>query len=258
MNKVSVITINLNNLEGLKKTMQSVFDQTFQDIEYIVIDGGSEDGSKEWIELQSHKLVYWISERDTGIYNAMNKAVCKAGGEYIFFLNSGDLLISNEIFQTLNIASFNKDIIYGNIQIQGEVEKWIKTYPEFLTFDYFTYDTLPHSGGAFIKKNLFQIVGKYNERFRILADWEFYMKALFWYNCSYTYINKTISIFDANGFSSVIKNRELFKKELNIILTENFKTLFEINTEFKKIKHKYELLKSSRIVKAYLNIKRIL
>ncbi len=88
MLKLSIITINLNNLAGLQKTMQSVFEQTFTDYEYIVIDGGSTDGSKEYIEQHSDKLAYWVSEKDKGIYNAMNKGIIKAGGDYLLFLNS--------------------------------------------------------------------------------------------------------------------------------------------------------------------------
>ena len=85
--KISIITINYQNLEGLKKTVQSVINQTYSNIEYIVIDGNSEDGTKEFLESQDSNIEYWISEPDKGIYNAMNKGILKAKGDYLLFLN---------------------------------------------------------------------------------------------------------------------------------------------------------------------------
>lgn len=86
MNKrLSIITINYNNLEGLKKTVESVVNQTWQEFEYIVIDGGSTDGSATYLESQNDKITYWVSEPDKGIYSAMNKGIAKATGEYLLF-----------------------------------------------------------------------------------------------------------------------------------------------------------------------------
>ncbi|MGB8703989.1 MAG: glycosyltransferase, partial [Gillisia sp.] len=98
---LSIITVNLNNLEGLKRTMQSVFEQTWQEFEYIVIDGGSSDGSKEYIEANSAKIDHWVSEPDKGIYNGMNKGIKVANGEYLLFLNSGDELSRRNILQII-------------------------------------------------------------------------------------------------------------------------------------------------------------
>lgn len=84
--KLSVITINYNNAEGLAKTMDSVFRQRFSDFEYIVIDGGSTDGSKDLIVNNQDKIAYWCSEKDSGIYNAMNKGIREASGEYLLFI----------------------------------------------------------------------------------------------------------------------------------------------------------------------------
>ncbi len=89
--KLSIITVNLNNKDGLQKTIDSVISQTFKDFEWIVIDGGSTDGSKELIEKYSDYISYWVSEPDKGIYNAMNKGIKVAKGDYLEFLNSGDI-----------------------------------------------------------------------------------------------------------------------------------------------------------------------
>jgi glycosyltransferase involved in cell wall biosynthesis len=92
--KLTIITINYNNKEGLVKTFDSVRVQTWKDFEFIVIDGGSTDGCKELIE-QNHQINYWVSEKDSGVYNAMNKGIRKATGDYVIFMNSGDFFMMN-------------------------------------------------------------------------------------------------------------------------------------------------------------------
>ena len=99
--KLSIITINYNNLAGLQKTMESVFSQTCKDFEYIVIDGASTDGSAEYIRAHADQLTYWVSEKDTGIYNAMNKGVRAAKGEYLLMLNSGDFLVDDRVIERI-------------------------------------------------------------------------------------------------------------------------------------------------------------
>ena len=121
MLKLSIITINLNKREGLKKTMQSVFEQSFKDFEYIVIDGGSTDGSKELLQSYSSKITYWVSEKDNGIYHAMNKGAAKSTGNYLLFLNAADVLtdkkviekVADEIIKTNERYSFYT----GNMQL---------------------------------------------------------------------------------------------------------------------------------------------
>ena len=108
---LSIITVNLNNLTGLQKTMQSVFEQTFTNYEYIIIDGGSTDGSKEWIAQHADKLAYWVSEKDGGVFNAQNKGIVKSKGEYLLFLNSGDYFYTVEAIGALIQNSNNIDII---------------------------------------------------------------------------------------------------------------------------------------------------
>ncbi|MEP7170167.1 MAG: glycosyltransferase, partial [Bacteroidota bacterium] len=98
----SIITVNLNNAAGLKKTIESVVTQTFNDVEYIIIDGASTDGSKEVIKNYETKISYWVSEKDTGIYNAMNKAIKKAKAEYCLFLNSGDSLTNKKVLNDVS------------------------------------------------------------------------------------------------------------------------------------------------------------
>ncbi len=118
MPKLSIITINYNNRSGLQKSMQSVFAQSFTDYEYIIIDGGSTDGSKELIEENSGRLAYWVSESDNGIYHAMNKGILKAKGELLIFLNSGDFYVSPNLFSySLRKFNYNKaDLFFWRLK----------------------------------------------------------------------------------------------------------------------------------------------
>ena len=159
MPKLSIITVNLNNAPGLQKTMQSVFAQTFSDYDYIIIDGDSTDSSKEFIEKHADKLSYWVSETDEGIYQAMNKGIAKANGEYLLFLNSGDYFYSDESLSALFKNSNYEDIIYGNLLVNEEDGKqWILDYPAELSFGYFYRHSLPHQS-TLIKTNLFKTIG---------------------------------------------------------------------------------------------------
>ena len=129
--KLSIITINYNNAKGLRQTMSSVLEQSFADYEYIVIDGGSSDGSVQIIEEfenqfkssnagsdLNHRLSFqWISESDNGIYNAMNKGIALAKGDYCFFLNSGDYLVSKTVLESVFSENPTEDIIFGNLLV---------------------------------------------------------------------------------------------------------------------------------------------
>ncbi|SHF61043.1 glycosyltransferase family 2 protein [Pedobacter caeni] len=219
--KISIVTINYNNAGGLKETIQSVVDQTYGNIEYIIIDGGSTDGSKEIIEDHKDRIHYWVTEADEGIYNAMNKGIQAAKGEYLLFLNSGDLLIDKEIISEVVATSPTEDLIYGNLRClnRPEGEEW---YPSAeLTFEVFYTSTIPHPS-TFIKRELFKRVGLYNEKNAIVSDWEFFMVATCKYNCTYQYINKFISKFIDGGISSDPRNLPIAIKEREDALNRHF------------------------------------
>lgn len=111
---ISIITINFNNKNGLIKTLNSVISQTCKEFEWIIIDGGSTDGSKELLENYSEHITYWVSEPDNGIYHAMNKGIRVAKGDYLQFLNSGDYLANNKTIEDFYNENFTDDVIYGN------------------------------------------------------------------------------------------------------------------------------------------------
>ena len=119
--KLSIITINYNNRDGLQKTIESVVSQSFKDFEWIVIDGGSNDGSRELIERYAESISYWVSEPDKGIYNAMNKGIKASNGDYLLFLNSGDSLCDEYVIADFQKLSFTEDIISGNIIVDDSI-----------------------------------------------------------------------------------------------------------------------------------------
>src|SRR5262249_31677404 len=153
----SVITINYNNASGLRRTVASVLAQSCRDLEYIVIDGGSSDGSVAVLEEFASRLGHWVSEPDRGVYHAMNKGIGAATGESLLFLNSGDIFRPPDSLQTLLDEGEGRDIVYGDLVVQDGKGEWIRTYPDVLTFDYFRRDSLPHPC-SLIRRSLFATV----------------------------------------------------------------------------------------------------
>ena len=218
--KLSVITINYNNALGLKKTVASVFDQTLNDFEYIVIDGGSTDGSKELIEENSSKLAYWVSEPDCGVYQAMNKGITKASGEYLLFLNSGDYLSNPQSLQAAFDHRFTESIVYGDIQSNTTGE--LIQFPHQLKFSHFYHATINHQA-SFIKRRLFVSYGLYNEAWKIASDWEFFIRCLFLYGETSLHLNQVITVFDfTDGISARLANLHTMKLERASILEQYF------------------------------------
>ena len=200
--RLSIITINFNNVIGLQKTIESVLCQTYSDYEWIVIDGCSTDESIELLKQYYNKFSYQISEPDNGIYHAMNKGIVRAKGEYCFFLNSGDYLVSSSVLEAVFSENPTENVLFGNLVICLN-EKIVGTIKgkKMLTFlDLYKSDVVKHQS-AFIKRSLFEKFGFYNEDLRILADWEFFLRTIGLARTDYRYINVDIAYFDNNGLS---------------------------------------------------------
>lgn len=199
--KYSIITINYNNCEGLRQTIESVIHQTYTDYEYIIIDGGSTDGSLDVIKEYADKFTYWVSEPDKGIYNAMNKGVLKAHGEYLNFMNSGDCFYNNEVLS--NISTYlDSDIVVGKILYQGKITGWGKSD---ITMMDFIESTIPHQA-SFIRRYLFN-KHPYHEDYKILSDWIFFVETLVFDNCSFRNIEHLVCKYEGNGISEQDINR---------------------------------------------------
>jgi glycosyltransferase involved in cell wall biosynthesis len=242
--KLSIITVNLNNKEGLRKTIESVIDQSFCNYEYIIIDGASDDGSVEIIQQYADKIDYWVSEPDTGIYNAMNKGILKAQGEYCLFLNSGDGLLQKNTLSELFACTFAEDIVYGNnvilsespIRIDRGLGKSIVGLYDLAT------GRINHQA-CLIKRNLFTTFGLYSENYRIVSDWKFFIDSIIFGNASVRYIDKNISFFDVEGISSLNKNRA--HEETMEILNSTFPP--RILSDIKEL----DRYKRSKVVQCY-------
>ena len=213
--KCSVITINYNNRDGLIKTIESVMSQNSADFEYIIIDGGSTDGSVEVINKYTDRVDYWVSEKDKGCYHAMNKGVKVASGDYVIFMNSGDYFYTNDVISEFVKENPTEDVVFGNMYLSlGH----INYTPQRLTFRYFFEGNLPHQA-CFIKTSI-QKKYPYNEKLRIVSDYEFFLKTLIIDNGTYRKVNKIISYFDFNGISN--NNEILHAQERQIVQQSMF------------------------------------
>lgn len=214
--KLSVITINYNNRDGLRKTIEGVVNQTYKDFEYIVIDGGSTDGSVDVIKEYAGRIDYWVSEPDKGIYNAMNKGIDVAKGEYCLFLNSGDYLFNSNVLNDCILHLDGTGVIYGHIKTDaGNI--WMA--PGVISLAYFYgYNSLPHPA-SFIKSSLLKKY-HYDEALKIVSDWKFFIQVLIFGGLSYKQIDVIVSVFDTNGISS--SNVLLLKEESKFVLENSF------------------------------------
>ncbi len=208
--KVSIITISYKNALGLEKTIKSIHSQTYPDIEHIVIDGGSEDGSKEIIQKYSDRIAYWVSESDEGIYNAMNKGVEQASGDYCLFINSGDCLYSPTSLEEIMRESPTADLAIANI-ITDDDMKTLYSPPEEITCSFMISTALPHPS-TLIKTDLMKRL-RYDESYKIISDWAFMFRALINENCSYQHINKLLSVFYSGGISGTQKEKEFAERK---------------------------------------------
>lgn len=210
--KLSIITINRNNAEGLRKTMKSVFSQTYRDFEYIVVDGASTDGSVEVIkEIEESQITYhqlqisftWISEQDSGIYEAMNKGVQMASGEYILMLNSADSLIDYFVLEHIIPLLDGTEIIQGNlIELQPSGKIRNRGYGRSLLdfADVFAGHILHQA--SFCRRDLFERYGYFDESYQLAGDTKFFITCLGIYNASFKYIDIDITNYDCTGISS--------------------------------------------------------
>ena len=225
--RLSIITINRNNATGLEKTLQSVAAQTFKEFEYIVVDGASTDGSVEVIKKYEPRFTHlkWVSEPDTGIYNAMNKGIRMASGEYIQILNSADGLASEEVTERMLRALEEKgcpSILYGNmIKCFTDGRKMVdKCFAgqEITMLGMFT-GTLNHDP-AYIRRDLFDKYGYYDESLKIVSDWTWYLQAIILGEEKPQYADLNITLFDMTGISET--NKELDKVERKQVLEHMF------------------------------------
>jgi glycosyltransferase involved in cell wall biosynthesis len=200
--KLSVITINYNDAEGLETTISSLTCQRFRDFEHIVVDGGSTDESVDVIKRHESFIARWVSEKDRGIYHAQNKGWQMANGEYLLFLNSGDSLVSEDTLEQAFTMVNRSDIVYGDlIIVEPDGSEKRRSMPDRMGVMHLYKDTIWHPA-SFIKSRLFREYGGYDEHFRIVADYEFFCRMILQKKASYQHIGLPVARFQATGISS--------------------------------------------------------
>lgn len=247
--RLSIITVNRNNSAGLEKTIQSIAGSANLDFEYIIIDGNSSDTSVEVIKKYEKSVSYWLSEPDSGIYNAMNKGIKVSTGDYLLFLNSGDTFEQNiDLHNIIQQLGSNEDLIYFDLVIcLKNGMNQIKHYPTLLNFKYFAEDSLPHMA-TFIKKQLFSEYGLYDEQMKICADWAFFMKAVCG-GCSYKHIPECFSVFYDGGISSTHENFRLIGEERNDFIKKEYPLLYSFYADWMFKKQEIYRMKTSKSIR---------
>ena len=231
--KLSIVTINRNNAEGLEKTMRSVAEQSYKEFEYIVVDGASTDGSVEVIKSHESEFSHlkWVSEPDKGIYNAMNKGLRMATGDYIQILNSADCLASEDVIERM-ISALEKlgmpSILYGNM---------VKCFPDGcrvkdksfsgheITMLGMYRGTLNHDP-AYIYRGLFEKYGYYDENLKIVSDWKWYLQAIILGGEKPEYVDLDVTLFDMTGISENADSRAMIRKERQAVLEQLIPAVF--------------------------------
>lgn len=251
--KYSIITVNFNNKEGLRATIESVIHQTFRDFEFIIIDGGSTDGSADVLKEYDSWINYWISEPDGGIYQGMNKGIQKATGEYLNFMNSGDCFYNEEVLQNIFDKQSTSDIIVGkDYHYNPETQQGFSTIlPPRISMLTFYIQTLPHQS-SFFKRELFKDT-LYDESLKIVADIKFYIQKICVEDCSIELTDIIICRREPDGISKSYNERRI--AEHQTVITEflpngaikdyNTLTLLDKTTTYKLL----SLLESSKGLK---------
>ena len=218
--KVSIITVVFNNVLTLKDALDSVLSQTHENIEYIVIDGGSNDGTLELIFSYEDKLSIILSEQDNGIYDAMNKGLKLASGEIIGILNSDDIYQDNRVIEDV-VSEFSLDnqldILYGDLVYvkQSNTSEVVRKWKSLTYYDkYFEDGNVPPHPTVFLRSNVYKSVGYFNLNLRLAADYEFLLR-----------------VFKLNEFKSKYINRLLVRMRLGGATNKNFKNVIVGNLE---------------------------
>lgn len=217
--KSSIITVCLNECEGIRRTCESVVILEDKSYEWIVIDGGSTDGTLEILDEYSEQISCLISEKDEGIYDAMNKGIAHARGDYLIFMNGGDAFASKQVLRLVSEAP-QVDLIYGDLYFEkpgGECAQ----YPDQLTKGYLLKNMVPHQA-TFYRRELFSKFGTFDTSYRIAADYELFIRLLELGKVSHHHIAEPLAVFDRTGISSDRAFRDLRKRENHRIRKQYF------------------------------------
>jgi glycosyltransferase involved in cell wall biosynthesis len=208
--KFTVITVCRNEIDGIQRTIRSVCSQEFQNFEWVVIDGGSTDGTLDELLRAKSRISCLVSEKDEGIFNAMNKGLSLSHGEYVIFMNGGDSFY-DENSMSLYEQNSGPDVIYGNLVFTGNEDR-LKKYPHHIDRRDFLRKTLPHQASA-VKRELLDRVGGFDESYKIAGDYDFFAKLFQSKQVTSVHIDHPLAKFDDSGISSQTKQRKIGRRE---------------------------------------------
>jgi len=221
--KFSIITVCRNEAENIRQTCESICSQTYSDFEWIIIDGESTDGTLDILAEYSSKISCFVSEPDGGIYDAMNKGVQRATGEYLLFLNGGDYL-ADECALARVAAAPDRDVLYGDLlYLRDDGTSYIQAFPDMLSSGFLARRTLPHQA-SFIRRGLFLRYGMYDTSIRISADYDLFVRFLHVHKASYFHIPCVLAVFRSGGISclkphlNAMEYHEIRKKHFSWLL----------------------------------------
>ena len=220
--KISVITVCKNASHLLRKTIESVLEQTFTDVEYIIVDGASQDDTQDLVKTFGAGIDQFISEPDSGIYDAMNKGIAISGGELIIFLNAGDYFVSKDALQfAVSKMNFEKaDLFFGRFVWNDPGNKdIILSDHEWVTYTWdLQQSNFPHPA-TFYKSQLFKDLGAFDATYTIAGDYEWNMRALIKNKIAFQYLNIITTVFFADGLSN--------NKEMSALNNEEKQKIFD-------------------------------
>lgn len=242
--RISIITVCRNAEKSIKHTIESVAHQTYRDIEYIIIDGNSQDKTKEIIAQYSNQITQFVSEPDRGVYEAMNKGIRLVSGEFVFFLNADDYLADETLIE--DVVEFlaahpDCDFLYGNLLFQ--LEQPVNQFVQLITFpqpeaipEYLICDCLLHQA-SFARTRLFTKLGDFNENYRIGSDYEWFLKLIGDDRIKLYYYPRTIAVYNAGGMSSDMEKTlpEMFEIQNNALIYQSEFWLKKRLTKYQEI-----------------------
>lgn len=241
MKQLSIITICFNE-PNLEETCESIVNQTWQDFEWIVIDGGSNKETLNIFEKYKYRIDKFVSEPDNGIYNACNKGIKLATGKYLNFMNAGDSFYHNEILKIFNCISntTSSDVYYGECElVLNDKNKSLSHFPNKISSVFFILSNIC-TQGMFIDKKLFDLFGGFCENYKACADYEKWLQ-FFTNQINFEYLPIIVAKYDLNGISSNKKTQNLTRKERTEICS-NYFSIKEIAMVKNNIKTKYSFL----------------
>lgn len=253
--KLSIITI-CYNAPDLENTCKSIVNQTWQDFEWIVVDGGSNQETLDIFERYKFRIDKFISEPDNGRYNAMNKGIKLAQGVYLNFLNAGDYYFYDDVLKDVfDNKSYDADVLYGNECFIGENEYQNVIYPmpKILSKDFFFYSNIRHQA-TFIKRNVFDNYGLYNESYTVVSDYEKWLQ-LFVNNVDFLFLPYIITYFNLDGISNIVKYQKLSDDERFEVINKYFSKQEIIKLEHKNVYKKNSIEEKYSFVENLFSIK---